>query len=174
MISSHWPSVCVVLVCVCVSVWVCVTGSAEPTRKWLLPICQVTGWEAVKRAFSDCQKCKQRKSEGFTQRVRERDWPKRGVGWEREDRYEEEEMKFIIAFSNPNGSFRNAQGLNLRNDDSLKTWPHSRLVSHGNNNKNTLHYHKLGIFNERPSALKWLDLSYNCIFKNKILKFTSL
>lgn len=53
------------LCCMCV----CVTGSTEPTRKWLLPICQVIGWEAVKRAFRDSQKCKQGKSEreGLTQ-----------------------------------------------------------------------------------------------------------
>lgn len=65
------------LCCMCV----CVTGSTEPTRKWLLPICQVIGWEAVKRAFRDSQKCKQGKSE------RERG-TNPGEGWaDREERH---------------------------------------------------------------------------------------
>lgn len=42
----------------------------------------------MKRAFSDCQKCKQRKREGFTDRERERERgadPREGWG-EREER----------------------------------------------------------------------------------------
>lgn len=86
MISSHWPSVCVVCACVCV------TASAEPTRKWLLyPICQVIGWEAVKRASSDCQKCKQGKGEGFTERGT---GPREGWGSREERDTTEEPMKF--------------------------------------------------------------------------------
>lgn len=51
--------------CLCVCV---LDGSTEPTRKWLLPVCQVIGWKVVKSAFRDCQTCKQGKSEGFTER----------------------------------------------------------------------------------------------------------